>query len=54
MEAGLLQVTAPDPDNNSTRLEQASNAGLIGALVVHVNAGMSFRPLGVLPSDLRI
>lgn len=40
MEAGLLQVTAPDPDNNSTRLEQASNAGLIGALVVHVNAAI--------------
>ncbi|KAL4259782.1 Transmembrane protein [Pleurotus pulmonarius] len=40
MEAGLLQVTAPDPDNDSTRLEQASNAGLIGALVVHVNAAI--------------
>ncbi|KAF7428769.1 hypothetical protein PC9H_008001 [Pleurotus ostreatus] len=40
MEAGLLQVTAPDPDNNSTRLEEASNAGLIGALVVHVNAAI--------------
>ncbi|KAF9501370.1 hypothetical protein BDN71DRAFT_1380121 [Pleurotus eryngii] len=40
MEAGLLQVTAPDPDDDSTRLEQASNAGLIGALVVHVNAAI--------------
>lgn len=40
IEAGLLQITTPDSKGAIlSRLDEAANAGLIGALVVHANAG---------------
>lgn len=48
-EAGLLSVMTPDTKGDSTRLEQASSAGLMGALLIHVFACMS-RPFMVIHS----
>lgn len=39
MEAQLIGATVPQDPDNSSAIEQATNAGLVGALMVHTFAG---------------